>query len=334
MSNYERVYYCLCGDNCKFETMTKEQIITAIAEATGKTPTNIDSAFITKVKEQNKGTALYFWIGTTAEYNALETKDEFCYYIKTDDTTLDDMYNAIKDIRNVVEELQGGVEEAKHDVAELQNDVAELQHNVEKNNKSINANIQGLQSNVTELQHDVAELQNDNESINTSIQSLQDGVEEAKHDVTECKLKVVGLQSNVEEVEHDIAECQNDVDKIESNTIYTVGDIFTTSNLLVLNGYVTNATREFFLFLPLSKTVDTKMIKGATLEVFNAVMRGVDGYIISDTATDFVATSAEIKCVIHENGVVLRFLNASSYETVPNNTPVAAQVNSIKLKFV
>lgn len=96
MDNYERIYYCFCGDNCKFETMTKEQIIAAIAEATGNTPTNIDSAFITKVKEQNKGNALAFWIGTTAEYNALETKDDLCFYIKTDDTTLDDINKAIE----------------------------------------------------------------------------------------------------------------------------------------------------------------------------------------------------------------------------------------------
>ena len=106
MDNYERIYYCFCGDNCKFETMTKEQIIAAIAEATGNTPTNIDSAFITKVKEQNKGNALAFWIGTTAEYNALETKDDLCFYIKTDDTTLDDTNKAIEIINKNLAALE------------------------------------------------------------------------------------------------------------------------------------------------------------------------------------------------------------------------------------
>lgn len=84
----ERKYYVICGNNCKFESMTKEQIITAIQEAvsTGEIK-DIDAGFITKVKEQNAGNNLLFWVGTTAEYNALEEKDPNCFYIKTDDTT-------------------------------------------------------------------------------------------------------------------------------------------------------------------------------------------------------------------------------------------------------
>lgn len=67
----EKTYYVFCSDDCKYEGMTKEQIIAAIAEATGATPTDIDSAFITKIKEQNKNGALTFWFGTESEYNAL-----------------------------------------------------------------------------------------------------------------------------------------------------------------------------------------------------------------------------------------------------------------------
>jgi hypothetical protein len=67
----ERKYYVLCRDNCKFEGMTKEQIIAAIAEATGNTPTNIDDAFITKLLDQNKNAAMRLWVGTEAEYNAV-----------------------------------------------------------------------------------------------------------------------------------------------------------------------------------------------------------------------------------------------------------------------
>ena len=66
-----RIYYCICDDNCKFPTMTAEQILAAIAEATGNTPTGVDDAFITKIKEQNAGGALTFWSGTEAEFNAL-----------------------------------------------------------------------------------------------------------------------------------------------------------------------------------------------------------------------------------------------------------------------
>lgn len=100
----ERVYFCFCGDNCKFETMTKEQIITAIYEAAlyGQIQ-NIDDGFITKVKEQNKGETLTFWLGTTAEFNAIEEEDPKCFYIKTDDTTLEDMAKEIEAIKEATE---------------------------------------------------------------------------------------------------------------------------------------------------------------------------------------------------------------------------------------
>lgn len=87
----DRLYFCFCDSNCKFETMTKEQILAAIAEATGYTSVNVDDAFISKIKEQNKGGSVTIWRGTTAEYNALEERDENCIYIKTDDTALADI---------------------------------------------------------------------------------------------------------------------------------------------------------------------------------------------------------------------------------------------------
>ena len=67
----EKKYYCLCGSNCKYETLTKEQIIAAIAEATGVIVTDVDAAFITKVKESNTGSDVSFWMGTKAQFNAI-----------------------------------------------------------------------------------------------------------------------------------------------------------------------------------------------------------------------------------------------------------------------
>lgn len=64
-------YYVINDDDCRYEGMTKEQIIAAIAEATGSTPTNINDAFITKVKEINANKTKRFWIGTEAQFNAL-----------------------------------------------------------------------------------------------------------------------------------------------------------------------------------------------------------------------------------------------------------------------
>lgn len=90
-----RKYYCMCDSNCKFETMTKEQILTAITQAveTGSVG-DVDTGFITKVKEQNGGSCVTFWVGTRAQYNAIETKEQNCMYIITDDTTGADLEKA------------------------------------------------------------------------------------------------------------------------------------------------------------------------------------------------------------------------------------------------
>lgn len=93
----ERIFYCICADNCKFETLTKEQIIAAIAEATGNTPTNVDAAFITKIKEQNTNTAVKIWVGTQAEFNALTEKDPNTLYYY-DDTDYAELQAAIEKI--------------------------------------------------------------------------------------------------------------------------------------------------------------------------------------------------------------------------------------------
>lgn len=77
----ERNYYVLCDDNCRFPAMTAEQVLEAIAEATGHTPTPVDEAFITKIKEQNAQHSLKMWKGTEAQYNALETHDTDTVYI-------------------------------------------------------------------------------------------------------------------------------------------------------------------------------------------------------------------------------------------------------------
>lgn len=102
----ERKYYVLCGSNCKFESMTKEQILTAIQQAveTGEIK-DVDTGFITTIKEQNRGNALTFWVGTTAEYNAIEEKAEDCFYILTDDTKDADTAATIAELREEIESV-------------------------------------------------------------------------------------------------------------------------------------------------------------------------------------------------------------------------------------
>ena len=136
-----RKYYCYCDSNCKFETMTKEQILAAIEQAarwdTGvrmvDSSTNqkyalyvsdgklmmresdgneqgsgldfdADAAFITKVKETNAGGFITFWVGTQVQYNALANKDPNCYYHITDSTRDADILGALEDVYRVAEQ--------------------------------------------------------------------------------------------------------------------------------------------------------------------------------------------------------------------------------------
>ena len=110
----DRNYYVICDDNCKFEGMTKEQILAAIAEVTGATPTQIDDAFITKIKEQNRNSPLKFWVGTNAQYNEL-TPVGGVFYIITDADPLTDIQTQINELDAQADDLEaqiGGVRTA------------------------------------------------------------------------------------------------------------------------------------------------------------------------------------------------------------------------------
>lgn len=121
----ERKYYVFCEDNCKFESMTKEQIITAIAEATGHTPEDIDAAFITKIKEQNRNKPLKFWIGTQAEYNALEEIDPNCFYIFSDSDELSDIEQLARDTATeICQPFVTDIANLKSDVANVKTELA------------------------------------------------------------------------------------------------------------------------------------------------------------------------------------------------------------------
>lgn len=99
-----RKYYALCDSNCKFETMSKEQILTAITQAVNEgTIGDIDTGFITTIKTIN-GTPLKFFVGTQSEYGLLteaERKDLFA--IITNDTTRDGILEAIEMLKNRTE---------------------------------------------------------------------------------------------------------------------------------------------------------------------------------------------------------------------------------------
>lgn len=73
----ERRYFVLCADNCRFEAMSKEQILSAIMQAVNEgTVGDIDAGVVSAIVEQNKNGNLSFWVGTEAEYNALGVKSD------------------------------------------------------------------------------------------------------------------------------------------------------------------------------------------------------------------------------------------------------------------
>lgn len=90
-------YYVRGDSKSIFESMTKEEILEAITQAiqTGQIA-QLDTGFITILKEINKGKALRFWVGTSAEFNALEQQETNVLYIKTDDTSAQDISTALQ----------------------------------------------------------------------------------------------------------------------------------------------------------------------------------------------------------------------------------------------
>lgn len=122
----DRNYYVLCDDNCRFPGMTQEQVLAAIAAATGKTVPDVDDAFITKVKEMNARGSLSFWVGTTAQYNVIVAENKVekdCFYILTDDTFGADVAAAISKMQNVVASAETTVNAVNRTVTDMKNGV-------------------------------------------------------------------------------------------------------------------------------------------------------------------------------------------------------------------
>lgn len=112
-----RTYYVISDDNCKFESMTKEQILAAITQAVETHEiTDVDTGFVTTLQERNRSNGLKFWVGSTAQYNAITTKEENCFYILMDDTELEDLETSISNLQNSLSTLGTNVNELTQEV--------------------------------------------------------------------------------------------------------------------------------------------------------------------------------------------------------------------------
>lgn len=65
-------YYVICDDDCRYEGMTKEQILASIEQALEQGyVSDPDAAVFSKIKEVCAGDAIQLWVGSEAEFNAL-----------------------------------------------------------------------------------------------------------------------------------------------------------------------------------------------------------------------------------------------------------------------
>ena len=105
MADDTQVYALDEGGN-KIATFSAEQILEAINAAitTGEIPSEL-TAFIDAIKEQNKGKSLEFWLGTQAEFLALENTEEDIIYFINDSTNLKELSDALDQLKD---QLQSG----------------------------------------------------------------------------------------------------------------------------------------------------------------------------------------------------------------------------------
>lgn len=102
----DRIYNVICNDGCMFEGMTKEQILTAIEQAVSSgTITDVDTGFVTKIKEQNEQSPLKFWVGTQAEYNALNPKPTETLFLISDDDELETLESLVVACQNAIDDI-------------------------------------------------------------------------------------------------------------------------------------------------------------------------------------------------------------------------------------
>ena len=109
--------YVLCDANCKWEGMTKEQILTAITQAVNEgTVGDCDTGFVQTIKTIN-GQPLKFFVGEQSEYEALTDLDkDNLFAIITNDATKDGIMRAIADLEQGFSDVQNNLNAFKNEI--------------------------------------------------------------------------------------------------------------------------------------------------------------------------------------------------------------------------
>jgi hypothetical protein len=112
--------YVICDNNCRYEGMTREQILTAIIQAVNNGSIgNIDTGFITTIKTINDK-PLKFFVGTQAEYEALTpAQTENLFALITNDTSREGFNTTLEQLLKDVEEAQENINNISNGYAKL-----------------------------------------------------------------------------------------------------------------------------------------------------------------------------------------------------------------------
>lgn len=119
--------YVICDQNCKFESMTKEQILTAIMQAVNEgTISDVDAGFITTVKTIN-GLPLKFFVGEQSAYDALTDEEkQNLFAIISNDTTKENLLAEIQRISDQAAGAENAVEALGAQMDELTAETARV----------------------------------------------------------------------------------------------------------------------------------------------------------------------------------------------------------------
>lgn len=158
MSTTPKVYV-ICDQNCKFEGMTKEQILTAIIQAVNEgTIRDIDAGFVQTIKTIN-GVALKFFVGEQSEYNKLSDDDKKdLFAIITNDNTKTEMIELLGDLKTRVDALTVLVENT---------DLSAYDSALSDHNKRISANTKKIEQNAEAIENVANEAATVIEQIST-----------------------------------------------------------------------------------------------------------------------------------------------------------------------
>lgn len=176
----ERTYYVLCADNCKFESMTKQQILSAIYQGVTYGTIDVGEGLVSQIREINHNANISFWIGTQAEYNAISQREENVIYIISDDTSKEELIADVEALAQTVDGIQTAVTTAASDIAAVDEAIDDLAAET----TDLETAIDGLEANMTTISGSVDDLEDDIDDLNTLKGQITSGGQVVLHEST------------------------------------------------------------------------------------------------------------------------------------------------------